>query len=124
MLRTTSRRRELVGQIKEASVSTHQIKVPLGTPDCYGLDAALHSPRRLSPIHYSDQLQALRDEEDLIHKAAGWMLREVGKKAKAILEAFLDQHGTVMPRTMLRYAIEHFSPDQRRAYLQEKANVE
>lgn len=62
----------------------------------------------------------LRDEEDLIHKAAGWMLREVGKKAKADLEAFLDQHGTVMPRTMLRYAIEHFSPDQRRAYLQRK----
>ena len=62
----------------------------------------------------------LRDEEDLIHKAAGWMLREVGKKAKAVLEAFLDQHGPVMPRTMLRYAIEHFSPDQRRAYLQRK----
>ena len=62
----------------------------------------------------------LKDEEDLIHKAAGWMLREVGKKAKAVLEAFLDQHGTVMPRTMLRYAIEHFSPDQRRAYLQRK----
>ena len=62
----------------------------------------------------------LRDEEDLIHKAAGWMLREVGKKAQAVLEAFLDQHGTVMPRTMLRYAIEHFSPDQRLAYLQRK----
>ncbi len=62
----------------------------------------------------------LRDEEDLIHKASGWMLREVGTKAKAVLETFLDQHGTVMPRTMLRYAIEHFSPDQRRAYLQRK----
>lgn len=65
----------------------------------------------------------LRDEEDLIHKAAGWMLREVGKKAKAVLEAFLDQHGTVMPRTMLRYAIEHFSPEQRRAYLQKKQSL-
>jgi hypothetical protein len=62
----------------------------------------------------------LKDDEDLIHKAAGWMLREVGKKAKAVLEAFLDQHGTVMPRTILRYAIEHFSPDQKRAYLQRK----
>ncbi|MFM7059369.1 MAG: DNA alkylation repair protein [Planctomycetota bacterium] len=62
----------------------------------------------------------LKDEEDLIYKAAGWMLREVGKKAKGVLEAFLDQHGTVMPRTMLRYAIEHFSPDQRRACLRRK----
>jgi 3-methyladenine DNA glycosylase AlkD len=64
----------------------------------------------------------LEDEEDLIHKAAGWMLREVGKKDQSVLEGFLKQYGTVMPRTMLRYAIERFTPDQRRAYLRSKNN--
>jgi 3-methyladenine DNA glycosylase AlkD len=59
----------------------------------------------------------LDDKEDLIHKATGWMLREVGDRDEAALEGFLGEHGSVMPRTMLRYAIEHFSPEQRRAYL-------
>ena len=70
---------------------------------------------------FSDTLaisrKLLKDKEDLIHKAAGWMLREVGKKVQAILIEFLDQHGSVMPRTMLRYAIERFQPDLRQAYL-------
>jgi 3-methyladenine DNA glycosylase AlkD len=59
----------------------------------------------------------LDDEEDLIHKAAGWMLREVGKRDLVILVQFLKQHAHVMPRTMLRYAIERFPEDKRQSIL-------
>jgi 3-methyladenine DNA glycosylase AlkD len=59
----------------------------------------------------------LSDTEDLIHKATGWMLREVGDRDESALVAFLDEHAAAMPRTMLRYAIEHFPSDTRRAYL-------
>jgi 3-methyladenine DNA glycosylase AlkD len=59
----------------------------------------------------------LGDREDLIHKAVGWMLREVGKRHQPTLEAFLRRYGTRMPRTALRYAIERFPTKVRRAYL-------
>ncbi len=73
---------------------------------------------------FSDTLKIaarlLRDNEDLIHKASGWMLREIGKRDMSLTEEFLREHYDEVPRTMLRYAIERFPENKRKDILKGK----
>jgi 3-methyladenine DNA glycosylase AlkD len=62
------------------------------------------------------------DEHDLIHKAVGWVIREVGKRDIEMLRAFLHVHAATMPRTMLRYAIEKMSESERKRWMAAKSS--
>jgi hypothetical protein len=94
-------RSESVWRRRIAIVTTHRFIFAGQSADSYALATAV-----------------LEDRHDLIHKAAGWMLREAGKRVdEAELRAYLDRHTAEMPRTMLRYAIERLPVDVRRGYL-------
>ena len=77
--------------------------------------AFIHNNQYIDTLKISEIL--LHDKHDLIHKAVGWALREIGKKDKKTEINFLDKHYKTMPRTALRYAIEKFSDKERKYYL-------
>jgi len=74
---------------------------------------------RQSELDYSLEVisKHLGDTEDLMHKACGWMLREIGKKNEKVLVDYLEKNSNKMARTTLRYAIEKFSESKRKYYL-------
>lgn len=83
--------------------------------------AMVSTLRFIRAKEYEDALRladlASLDTEPLMHKAAGWMLREIGKRDMAALKKFLAPRCRVLPRVLLRYSLEHFPPEERKAYL-------
>lgn len=81
--------------------------------------STFHFLRRGDPTTTLEIAEVLiNDKEDLIHKAVGWMLREMAKRIdRGLLREFLDKHAATMPRTALRYAIEHLSPAEKSYYM-------
>jgi hypothetical protein len=89
----------------------------VGAPHRDHRELRLHPRRRVCP-DVRARATLLHDSHDLIHKAVGWMLREVGKRVdRRVLRGFLNRHAHDMPRTMLRYAIQHLPAAQRQRYL-------
>ena len=83
--------------------------------------AVLTTFRFIKYNQFADSLAVAKnlliDEHDLIHKAVGWMLREIGNRDQKVEEEFLQKYYKIMPRTMLRYAIEKFDEKKRKFYL-------
>lgn len=105
-------RSESIWERRIALVATHHFIRAGQTADTYALATEVLDARPEIKGH------------DLIHKAAGWMLREAGKRVdEAELRAYLDRHAPEMPRTMLRYAIERLPDDVRRTYLAARQGV-
>jgi 3-methyladenine DNA glycosylase AlkD len=103
----------LVGEVLFTSAPVEQVEPALVVE--LATFAATKAGDARPALAISERL--LDDRHDLIHKAVGWMLREAGKRVdRAELTRFLDEHAARMPRTMLSYATEHLTPDERTAY--------
>ena len=120
---------DLVDLSAPGIVGEHALRIAPGCLDGFANRASLWDKRiaivaTLTLIRNGQFAETLRLAEkflshphDLMHKAAGWMLREVGKRDRPTLTAFLTRHRLDMPRTMLRYAIEHYPEQERKAWL-------
>src|SRR5262245_2436890 len=110
--------------IRQHPVLTTKLKIWTGKRNLWLRRASavgiIYSARRgeLLDDAYAISESLFKYPEDLIHKATGWMLREVGKRDPARLESFLLEHGPKIPRTTLRYAIERFPPEKRKTLLE------
>jgi 3-methyladenine DNA glycosylase AlkD len=104
-----TRDKKLLYQLARSS-SLWERRIAMVSTLCFIRQGRVSDTLRLAKI-------LLHDDEDLIHKATGWMLREVGKRDLPALKRFLKAHAATMPRTMLRYAIERFPEPERIRYL-------